>query len=53
MLFDDRFDFFRVNLQAPDIDDAVTPTGQVISISAQLDHVAGIDESLAARTLHA
>src|ERR1700722_11691219 len=47
MPVDHRFYFFRMNLEAADIDDAAKPSHEMISVPAQLDHVAGIDESFA------
>src|SRR6202011_736276 len=43
---DDRFDFLGRNLQAADIDDAAAPADEVVSVPAQFDHVAGVDESV-------
>ena len=47
MPVDDGFDFFRMNLEAADIDDAAAPSDEMVAVAAQLDHVAGIDEALA------
>src|ERR1700733_3098523 len=39
------FDFFGVNFQTADIDDAATAADKVIAVAAQFDHVAGVDET--------
>ena len=46
MPIDDRLDFFGMNLQAADIDDAAAAAGEDIAIAAPLHHVAGIDEAV-------
>src|SRR6185312_9874291 len=46
MPIDDGFYFFRMNLEAADIDDAAAPSDEMVSVSTQFDHVAGIDEPL-------
>ena len=45
MPVDDRFDFFGMNLQTANVDDTAAPADKVVSVAAQLDHVAGVDES--------
>src|SRR5271170_2915309 len=49
MAVDNCFDFFRVDLETADVDHAVSSTNKVISVSAQLDHVAGVDEAVVGR----
>ena len=44
MPIDDRFDFFRMNFQPPDIDDAALATNKMIAVTAALDDIAGIDK---------
>ena len=46
MPVDHGFDFLGMNLQAADIDDAAAPADEVITVAAQFDHVAGVDESV-------
>ena len=46
MPVDDGFYFFRMNLEAADINDAAAPSHEVVSTTTQFDHVAGIDEPI-------
>src|SRR4051812_27918408 len=46
MPIDHRFDFFGMNFEATNVDDTVAPADKAISISAKLDHVAGINEAV-------
>src|SRR5450432_4840046 len=47
MPVDDGLDFLRMNLEAANVDNAAAPADEVISLAAQLDHVAGVDEAVA------
>src|ERR1700733_6341079 len=46
MPVDHGFYFFRMNLEAADIDDAAAPSHEMVSVSAPFDHIAGIHEPL-------
>src|SRR5665213_3059332 len=52
MPIDDGFYFFRMNLEAADIDDAAPPSDEVVSVSAQFNHVTGIDVPLSIGQRH-
>src|SRR5438105_1677490 len=43
---DHRLDFFGMDLEAADIDNPATSAGEVIAVTATLDDIAGVDESL-------
>src|SRR4026207_2498536 len=49
MAIDHRLNFFRIYLQASDIDDSIPPAEKVVPVSAQFHHVARIYEALAVR----
>ena len=46
MAIDDRFDFFRMHLQASDVDDPIPPADEVVAAISQFEQVAGIDEAV-------
>src|SRR6202022_3799933 len=46
MPVDESLDFLGVNLEAANIDDAAAPADEVVPVSPQLDHLAGIDEAI-------
>jgi hypothetical protein len=46
MTIDHRFDFFRVNLEATDIDRSIPPPDEIVSIASQLDHVLRVYETI-------
>src|SRR3989442_4888293 len=45
MSVDRRFDFFRIDLQSADVDDAVPSTEEVVPVAAAFHHVARVDEA--------
>src|SRR5690349_18369447 len=46
MPVDHGLDLLGMNLQPADIDDAATPADEMVAVTAQLNHVAGIDKSI-------
>jgi hypothetical protein len=46
MAVDDGFDLLGMNLQTADIDDAASPADEVITVTAEFHHIAGVDKSV-------
>ncbi len=46
MTVDHRLDLFGMDLQAADVNDTIPSADEIIAVTAQLDHVAGVDEAV-------
>src|SRR5580700_7109173 len=46
MTVDHRLDLFGMDLQAADVNDTVPSADEIIAVISQLDHVAGVDETV-------
>src|SRR5881628_1701483 len=46
MPVDRRLDFFRVDLQTADVDEAAAPAEEVVPVTTAFHHVAGVDEAV-------
>ena len=46
MTVDHRLDLLGMDLQAADVNDTVPSADEIISVTAQFDHIAGVDEAV-------
>jgi len=43
---DHRFDLLRMNLEAPNVDGPIPPPGEIVAVTPQFEHIAGVNKTI-------